>query len=253
VAVDAADSAYVAGNTESQYFPKTLLALQRKLKGFNIFVTKIAAQTFVSISPPKRYLPTTLLGTTSATKTVLATNQGSGTLTINKIYIGGLDPGDFAETNTCGSAVAPGASCTISVTFTPTDKTLRHAVLGISDSDPASPQAVPLSGFGTVVSLSKNKRSFGDEPVGTTSAPQKVTLTNVGSAQLNFTGITITGTNANDFSQTNTCGTSIAAVANCTITVTFKPTATGNRTAAVSISDDGGASPQKVTLTGTGT
>jgi centrosomal CEP192-like protein/beta-propeller repeat-containing protein len=254
VAVDAANSAYVAGNTMSRYFPKTLLALQRELKGNpNIFVTKIAAQTFVSLFPTKQFFPTTLLGTRSVTKTVLASNHGSGTLTINKIYIGGLDPSDFVETNTCGSALAAGASCTISVTFTPTDKNLRSAVLGISDSDPGSPQAAPLGGMGTVVSLSKTKLPFGDEAVGATSASQTVTLTNVGSARLNFTGITITGTNPTDFSQTDTCGTSIAAKASCTITVKFKPTATGTRNALLSISDDGGPSPQRVSLTGTGT
>jgi archaellum component FlaF (FlaF/FlaG flagellin family) len=135
----------------------------------------------------------------------------------------------------------------------PTAKNTRKAVLAISDSDPASPQVVPLSGTGTVVLLSKKNLSFGDKPVGTSSAPQNVKLTNVGSTQLNFTGITIAGTNAGDFVQTNTCGTSIAAGASCTITVTFKPTAQGTRKARVSIIDDGGGSPQKVTLTGTGT
>jgi hypothetical protein len=89
--------------------------------------------------------------------------------------------------------------------------------------------------------------------VGTTSPPKTVTLTNMDTAQLNFTAISITGTNAGDFAETNTCGSSIAAGANCTITVTFTPTATGKRTAAVTIGDDGGGSPQKVSLTGTGT
>ena len=253
VVVDKQNSAYVTGTTGSQYFPTTLLALQPKLKSFpDGFVTKIVPQTFVSISPLKRYLPTKLLGA-SVTREVIAMNQGSGTLKINKIYIAGFDPGDFAETNTCDSALAAGASCSISIMFTPTEKNLRRAVLAISDSDPASPQAVPMSGSGTVVSVSNFTRSFGDEPVSRTSAPQNVTVTNFGTAALNFSGITITGTNPNDFSQTNTCGISIAAGANCTITVTFTPSAIGNRHAVVTISDDGGASPQKVILTGTGT
>ncbi len=55
------------------------------------------------------------------------------------------------------------------------------------------------------------KLNFGRVPVGTTSSPKNVTLTNVGTTALNFTGtgITITGTNAGDFAQTNTCGTSV--------------------------------------------
>jgi hypothetical protein len=179
--------------------------------------------------------------------------DGASTLTINKIYIGGFDPGDFAETNTCGSSLAAGTSCTISVTFTPRAKNMRKAGLGISTPDPASPDAVAISGKGTVVSLSPSRLSFGDQAVGTSSAPQNVTLKNTGSSQLNFSGILITGNNGGDFTETNTCGTSIAAGASCTISVTFSPTETGRLTAAVSIYDDGGGSPQKVALTGTGT
>jgi len=254
IAVDAGSSAYVVGWTSSTNFPKTVLAFQQSLKGSdNAFVSKIAGQTFVTVSLTKLSFPKMVIGHTSAAKDFTVTNSGSGSLTIHKIYVGGLNAGDFAETNTCGSALAAGGSCTISVTFTPSTKNTRQAALGISDSDPASPQAVALVGVGTVVSLSKGSFSFGDQPVGTSSSPHNVTLTNVGSTQLNFTGITITGTNAGDFSQTNTCGTSIAAGANCTIAVTFNPTATGTRTAAVSISDDGGGSPQRVYLTGTGT
>jgi hypothetical protein len=254
IAVDAVGSAYVTGTTTSaKNVPITLLAFQQSLKGqSNAFVAKIAQQTFVIVSPVKLGFKTRVVGTTSTAK-ITVTNKGSGTLTINRIYIAGANPGDFAETSTCGSSLAAGASCTVSVTFTPTDKNLKQAALGVSDSDPASPQAIALSGTGTVVSLSKTKLSFGDQPVGKTSAPQNVTLKNVGSTPLNFAGISITGANAGDFSQTNTCGTSIAAGANCTITVTFTPTAKGTRTAAVSISDDGGGSPQKVALTGTGT
>src|SRR5205823_4019149 len=209
--------------------------------------------TSISISAAKLTFALVVIGTTSMTKTLTVTNHGSGTVTINKIYVGGFDPGDFGETNSCGSTLAANASCTISATFTPTAKGLRKAGLAISSSDPASPDAVPLTGTGTVVSLSTKKLLFGDQHVGTTSVPQKVTLTNVGGTQLNFTGISITGVNAGDFSQANTCGTSIAAKASCMISVTFKPTATGTREAYVSIGDDGGGSPQHVHLTGKGT
>ena len=89
--------------------------------------------------------------------------------------------------------------------------------------------------------------------MGSASAPKTERLTNTGSAMLNFTGISIVGSDAGDFAQTNTCGTGIGGGASCTITVRFKPTATGTRTAAVSISDDGGGSPQMVSLNGMGT
>jgi hypothetical protein len=252
IAVDGAGSAYVTGST-GEHFPKTPVAFQLPLgnPGSQAFIAKIAQQTFVSLSGTRGF-GKTVLGTTS-TRELTVTNQGSGTLSIHKVFFGGRDTGDFAETNTCGGMLTANASCTISITFTPTMKGWRQAGIGISSSDPGSPNAVSVAGTGTVVSLSPSKLAFGDQTVATTSPPQTVTLTNVGGAQLNFSGISITGTNVGDFSQTNTCGTSIAAKASCKITVKFKPTTTGKRMAAVSISDDGGGTPQKVYLTGTGT
>ena len=49
-----------------------------------------------------------------------------------------------------------------------------------------------------------------------------------------------------------TCGPSLAAGATCTVSVEFDPTATGARSAQLQFNDDGGGSPQAVTLTGTG-
>jgi archaellum component FlaF (FlaF/FlaG flagellin family) len=257
LAIDAAGNAYVTGMAGSTDFPTTPVAFQLSRNGgWDFFVAKIAAQTFVSLSKLTLSFPTQPLGTTSATKTVTVTNQGSGNLPINSIFGGGLDPSDFAEANTCDSSLAPGASCTISVTFAPKAKGTRKAGVGISSSDPASPDAIRLSGTGTVVSLSATNLAFGKNPVGTASPPQNVTLTNLGSTWLNFNtfnSISIIGTNAGDFSETNNCGTSILPHANCTISVTFKPTATGTRRAAAIIRDDGGGSPQRIPLVGTGT
>jgi hypothetical protein len=103
-----------------------------------------------------------------------------------------------------------------------------------------------------VVQLSATGVNFGNQKVGTSSASVPVKLTNQGTVPLSITQLSITGANATDFSQTNNCGTGVPAGATCTISVTFTPTTTGVRTAAVSISDNGGASPQTVSLTGTG-
>ena len=154
IAADSTGSAYVTGwTTSAKKFPITLLAFQQSLKGGyepDAFVAKIAQQTFVNVLPKKKLaFAEQVVGITSKAKKITVTNQGSGTLTINQIYVAGADPGDFAETNTCGSALAAGASCKISVTFTPSAVGKRSALLGISDSDPASPQAVALTGTGT--------------------------------------------------------------------------------------------------------
>jgi hypothetical protein len=251
IAVDPLHNAYVAGGA-NYTLATTLLAFKASTSSDDAFISKVAFQTFAKVSASKLPYNNQVIGTTSATKKVKLTNQGTSSLSINRIYIGGVNPGDFAQTNTCGATLAAKVSCTISATFSPTAKNKRQAALGISDSDAASPQAIALSGMGTVVSLSKSSLSFGNQAVGTSSPPQAVTLTNTGTTALHFSGIKIVGANYQDFTQTNTCGASIAAGANCTITITFKPTLPGARKAAVNITDDGGGSPQIVALTGTG-
>jgi len=104
---------------------------------------------------------------------------------------------------------------------------------------------------GAVVSLSSSSLNFGNQTVGIPSSPQVVTLTNTGNIALTL-AIAVIGTNSTDFSQTNTCGTSVSAGGNCTISVTFTPSAAGTRTAAVSITDNAPGSPQSVSLTGVG-
>jgi hypothetical protein len=81
-----------------------------------------------------------------------------------------------------------------------------------------------------------------------------VTIKNTGTATLNLTSETITGANATSFIKSaTTCGATLAAAATCTVSVEFKPAATGTLTAALSIADNAPGSPQTVTLTGTGT
>ena len=90
--------------------------------------------------------------------------------------------------------------------------------------------------------------SFGGQMVGTTSSAQMVTLSNNGQSSLAITTIAASG----DFSETNNCGGALAAGANCTITVTFKPTAGGTRTGTLSVTDSASGSPQTVGLSGSG-
>jgi hypothetical protein len=78
-------------------------------------------------------------------------------------------------------------------------------------------------------------------------------MTNKGSVAVSISAISITGTDPSDFAQTNTRGKSVAAGGSCFTKVTFKPAVKGKRTADVSISDNGGGSPQKAGLSGTGT
>ena len=152
--------------------------------------------------------------------------------------------------------LAPGATCTASVTFTPTATGTRTGKLTFKNSAPISPQRVNLTGSATDISLSPSRLNFGSRKVGTTSRAKTVTVTNEGSVTVNFTGsgIVITGTDPADYViSANTCGPSIAAGGTCTVSVEFGPMATGTRSATLQFNDDGGESPQSVALTGTGT
>jgi hypothetical protein len=84
------------------------------------------------------------------------------------------------------------------------------------------------------------------------STTQTVTLSNTGNAALSITSLALTGTNAGDFAQTNTCGSSLAGGANCTLVVWFTPSVAGSEAASLSIADNCSGSPQTVSLSGTG-
>jgi len=208
----------------------------------------VGTQPAVSFSPAGLTFPTQVVYTASKSRTVSLTNTGLAPLNVTNVAASG----PFHQTNNCVS-VNPGGSCTITVTFSPTTIGVLTGSLSITDNAPLSPQKVGLRGTGTSVQLTPTSENFGNQPVDTTSLAKTITLSNKGHTTVNFTGITIIGLNSSDFSQTNTCGTSVASGASCFIKVKFSPSATGKRTAAVSVSDNGGGSPQKVSVLGTGT
>jgi phospholipase C len=102
--------------------------------------------TSVTLSPPSLNFGSHSVGTsTTRVVTMTMTNNAATSLVIGTITASG----DFAETNTCGASLAPGANCSIRVTFTPTIKGTRTGTVAITDSDFSSPQSVKLTGTGT--------------------------------------------------------------------------------------------------------
>jgi hypothetical protein len=202
------------------------------------------AGTVVELNPNPLGFSTQLIGTTSPAQTVTMTNYGEMILDITGITASG----DFNESNTCGSSLVTGASCTIDTTFTPRQIGNRSGVLSITDNAPGSPQKVTLTGVGTAVELNPSSLGFGTVMLGRLSTMTTV-MTNVGSTILHISGITASG---RGFSEANNCGATLAAHNSCNISVTFAPTSVGSFRGMVSISDDGGGSPQQVSLSGTG-
>src|SRR5574340_386927 len=145
-------------------------------------------------------------------------------------------------------------TCSINVTFKPTVGGTRTGTLTVNDNAAPSPQTAGLTGTGNAsgVNLLPTSLTFSSQVVGTSSPSQGLTLSNSLSTTVTISSIVITGANAGDFSQTNNCGTSVAAGANCTISVTFKPTATGTRNASLTVTESSPNAFQTVILTGTG-
>jgi phospholipase C len=208
------------------------------------------SQGQLSVYYPGLSFSTRAFGTTSAPKPVTLTNVGSSPLTISSVQV----IGGFAQTNNCGSSLAAGAMCTFKVTFKPTTDTsvpawkTLYGNLIINDSDPASPQMVLLGGTGTAITLSPANVTFASQAVGTTSSPIPVKITNSGTNTLTFSSIVPSG----DFAETDNCLGGVVPSGNCTIQITFTPSATGTRTGTIVLSDNDGASPQTINLTGTG-
>jgi hypothetical protein len=94
---------------------------------------------------------------------------------------------------------------------------------------------------------------FSSQIVGTASLPQKVILTNSGTTAFSIAGVAIDGVDASDFTETNTCGASVAAGATCSIKVTFKPSVIGARTATLTIAQRAHNTVLDVPLSGIGT
>jgi hypothetical protein len=209
-----------------------------------------------SFSPTSATFASQVVGTSSSPQSVTLTNtnNGTGPLLISSIAIAGANSGDFSQTNNCPASLAVGANCQISITFTPIATGVRDASLAVTDNAPGSPQSIPLSGTGTqpLVQFYPSIFNPSTETVGGTSSPQLLLLSNKGSSTLTISSIGVIGANAGDFADTNTCGSTLGVGASCKIEVTFTPTASGARSADLTVSDNAPGSPQTVALSGTG-
>lgn len=249
---DGGDDVYVVGSTTSTDFP-TLNPFQKANNGAtDAFITQMGSTTaaVVTLTPSTLTFASQEVASTSAGQALTLSNIGNAALSISQI----ATTGDFAETNNCGASLAAGASCTVTVTFTPTAIGARSGTVTVTDDASTSPQTASLTGTGIapVVSLTPPSLSFASQIVNTTSSPQTVTLMNVGTATLNISSIKLTGANSNQFVLSSACGATLAVGKSCTMTVTFKPTEGGTLLASIGISDNASGSPQNVAITGLG-
>ena len=110
-----------------------------------------AAAPAVTLTPPALTFADQAIGTTSAAQSVTVSNSGDAALFINSAATRGANPLDFTQVNDgcSGLTLAPGTSCSVSITFSPTATGTRSGTLIVTDNAGNSPQTVPLTGTGT--------------------------------------------------------------------------------------------------------
>ncbi|HYC36566.1 MAG TPA: choice-of-anchor D domain-containing protein [Usitatibacter sp.] len=200
----------------------------------------------VSLAPTPLNFSNVPVGS-SANGVVTLTNTGTAPLAISAIATSGAP---FTQSNTCGTSLAAGASCPITVTFAPTAAGAQSGSLSVVSN--AGTHTAPLSGVGATpgLQLSATSLDFALQTINTDSAARNVTVTNNGTAPLNVSAITVSG----DYVFTG-CPTplTLAVGNNCVLSVKFHPTATGARAGSISIASNASGSPHVIALSGSGT
>jgi hypothetical protein len=234
----------VAGDFNGDGLPDMVLS-DRTFGAITLLNTGVAA--FSPTSP--LVFPAQLINTASRPLSVTLTNEGTTIVSIGSIKVSG----EFRVTSSCDRSVAPKGDCMIEATFLPSSAGLHKGLITLLDSASSRPQVIEVSGSGTAVKVSPTSLEFGTEKVGGKSAAKVVKVTNVGSAPMSFSSVSIAGKDGEDFSETNSCvGHSIAAHGECEVSVLFVPTITGGRSGTLYITPAGTVAPQPIALSGTG-
>jgi 6-phosphogluconolactonase (cycloisomerase 2 family) len=202
----------------------------------------------VSLLPTELNFSSQAVGTTSGVHSITLTNTDEvHSLSITTI----VASGDFTQTNTCGSSVAAGKTCSISLQFAPASVGAIDGSVSIFDNAPGSPQVVGLAGTGIArETVSPITLNLGAVAIGKTSAVKTVKLTNNTSSAIAISSITASGDFTATPAVTGGCASTLGANATCTEDIFFTPTELGTVDGSVIFAD--ASNHQYVALTGTG-
>jgi 6-phosphogluconolactonase (cycloisomerase 2 family) len=230
-------------------FPRSWMA-SLGLLFWLLAVCGVASAQSVQLSRTSLSFTNQAVGTTSSTLNVILTNTDA----ITPLTIGGITAsGDYSESDNCAGSVAPSGSCTLLISFMPNSAGTLTGVITLSDDANNSPQLISTKGTGLVpLTVAPTSLAFGAVTVGSTSTAKIVTLTNSLNATVTFS-FTTSGDYAAIGSGVNPCGTSLASLAACTLSVTFTPKTNGSIDGALTVSQTVDSILQIVALSGSGT
>jgi sugar lactone lactonase YvrE len=221
----------------------------------------------VAINPyqaPTLNFATTTLGATSpdSPQSVTVVNLGNAPLTLSALNVGA----NFAQVAGSGtpavctatSSLTAGASCNVSLSFTPATAATIQATAVLTDNSlngTGAQQSITLNGTGVVstITVSPGSLVFGSQAVGTYSGNSLLNLSNSGNTDVQLSGITITGPNASSFVTSNDCSGTVMANYGCVVVVRLHPAQTGPLSATLVIKEASPGGSQMVALSGTGT
>src|SRR5277367_3707709 len=206
----------------------------------------------VTVSPAALTFANQAVGSTSAAKIVTLVNKGTASQAVVFAPSAG-----FSETDNCAGTIAVGASCKVSVSFSPTLVEKVSGVLNISDQSSDLLASVSLTGTGVVpTTLMPVTVAFGNQSVNEASAPKTVTFKNNENTPITISSIAISGAaTPGDYALGGNCPMSpstLAALKSCSVTVTLTPSVAGSNPATLTVTHSAPTSPQTVSLTGMG-
>ncbi|HVT34051.1 MAG TPA: protease pro-enzyme activation domain-containing protein [Nevskiaceae bacterium] len=212
-----------------------------------------ASSTTMTATPASVSFGSETVHGTSSSQTVTLANTGISTLNISSVSV----TGDYTvASNGCTAPLPAGGSCAIGLAFKPNAAGTRAGVMTVAAAN-AHSAMVHLTGNGKngpLLSLAPAALDFGTQPVMTASAPQHVTLKNIGTANLSIDSILVSSARSpDDFSKTSTCGKTLLPHQQCTLSITFKPLLARPRSGNLRVVSSSENTVDQVTLTGTGT
>jgi len=219
------------------------LTIQGSVTGDFLLVPITGTGQFpMAVSPVSLTFPSTAVGHTSAAQTVTVINQSPALQNFSFSATGNYNA-VASGTNPCGSSLTAGASCTVSVSLTPTQSGAINGSFIVSGSN-FIPQITSLAGTGTggatlPLSFSPASLLFDSPALGFSSLPKTVTATNTTASTLN-----LTLTASTDWTESGTgtapCGGALAAGKSCTFAVVFTPSVLGYFNGSISIATGSG-------------
>jgi len=216
----------------------------------------------VSFSPTSITFPVTAVGVSSSASKITVTNNTGVSITLGNPAVTTTGAFSNATSTTCTNSlvIAASGTCVINVTFKPGVVGFNLGSVSLADSDVTSPQSAQLQGYGTGIKFTPTSVNFGTVTRGT-QVSSTVTITNVGTTNVFFTGSEMGGTNSADFTSNylgssvpcgNTSANPLLPGKTCQITVYFDPSKVGTENASYKVFDNSVGSPQSLALTGKG-